>query len=358
MARSTCQAGYKGMWTASDGFPSKPFLRSVHPAHGRCCPVENARLHEGARSNRRSLVGLDGQAVRIPRRHPGEHRDHRRARRRAGRGRGRSGNLGDGVRQPVRATCSTRSSTTPCRVSQGSSRMASCLECSATRPAKQRWATRSTGCAVSRVRRIFNALADAAAPMEPGADGVLCVDWFNGCRTPLMDGNLSGAFTGLSLRHGPHHMYRAMLEANAFGLRWIVDLLRERGVPVKKFIATGGLPHSSPLFVQVAADVLGENILIHPSQQGPALGAAILGAVAAGKRAGGFSSVRSPCVRSAAFARMSRGGVGRWSTPTGAGRSCTRPCIAATGTPRRSCSATVPALDRIRAPAWPRAVLA
>ena len=136
-------------------------------------------------------------------------------------------------------------------------------------------------------------ITQLASSLKPGADGVLCVDWFNGCRTPLMDGSLCGAFTGLSLRHGAHHMYRAMIEANAYGLRWIVEMLRESGVPVKKFIATGGLPHRNPLFVQITADVLGEAVLVHPSKQGPALGAAILGAVAAGKRAGGFSSVRS-----------------------------------------------------------------
>ena len=72
-------------------------------------------------------------------------------------------------------------------------------------------------------------LSQEAAALAPGADGVLCLDWLNGCRTPLMDGALTGAFTGLTLRHTPAHLYRALLEASAFGVRWIVDLLR-RGV--------------------------------------------------------------------------------------------------------------------------------
>ena len=76
------------------------------------------------------------------------------------------------------------------------------------------------------------------------------------------------------------------MEASAFGLRWIVDLLRENGVPVKKFVATGGLPHHNPLLVEIYADVLGEPISVHPSKHGPALGAAILGALAAGERTG------------------------------------------------------------------------
>lgn len=125
-------------------------------------------------------------------------------------------------------------------------------------------------------------LSAEAAGIAPGSEGVLCVDWFNGCRTPLMDGRLRGAFTGLALHHRPAHLYRSLLEASALGLRWIVETLREGGVPVKKFIATGGLPHHNPLVVQVYADALGESILIHPSKHGPALGAAILGALAAG----------------------------------------------------------------------------
>ena len=73
-------------------------------------------------------------------------------------------------------------------------------------------------------------------------------------------------------------------------MRWIVDLLREHGVPVNEFVATGGLPHHNPLLVQIYADVLGETILVHPSKQGPALGAAILGVLAAGSGASPFKS--------------------------------------------------------------------
>lgn len=107
----------------------------------------------------------------------------------------------------------------------------------------------------------FENLTKLAVELPPGADGVLCVDWLNGCRTPLMDGSLKGAFTGLTLSHGTHHLFRALMESSAFGLRWIVDILRESGVPVEKFIATGGLPHHNPLLVQIYADVLA-----HPSE--------------------------------------------------------------------------------------------
>jgi L-ribulokinase len=139
----------------------------------------------------------------------------------------------------------------------------------------------------------FIQLGRKAALLPPGAEGVLCVDWFHGCRTPLMDGNLKGAFVGLALHHRPEHLYRALLEASAFGLRWIVELLREGGVEVRKLVATGGLPHHNPLVVQVYSDVLGEPISVHPSKQGSALGAAILGSLAANLFASPKAAIRA-----------------------------------------------------------------
>jgi L-ribulokinase len=139
-------------------------------------------------------------------------------------------------------------------------------------------------------QRGFEKLDAWAAHVPPGSDGVLCMDWFNGCRTPLMDGALTGAFTGLTLNHHAGHLYRAVLEASALGLRWIVEVLRDGGLAVRQFVATGGLPHHSPLLMQIYADALGEKVTVHPSKQGPALGAAILGVLAAGRKVTGFSS--------------------------------------------------------------------
>jgi L-ribulokinase len=126
----------------------------------------------------------------------------------------------------------------------------------------------------------FAELDRAAAALPPGSDGVICLDWFHGCRTPLMDHNLDGAFAGLRLHHGPAHLYRALIEATGCGVRWITELLREHGVPVQQFIATGGLPHHNPLITEIYAGILGEPISVHPCKHGPALGAAILGALA------------------------------------------------------------------------------
>jgi L-ribulokinase len=133
-------------------------------------------------------------------------------------------------------------------------------------------------------------LGKDAARIAPGADGVRCLDWMNGCRTPLMNAHLSGMFTGLKLHHNASHLYRALFEASAFGLRWIIDTLRDGGLIVNQLVATGGLPHHNPLIVEIYSDVLGEPITIHPCRYGPALGAAILGTLAAGGKVSGFAS--------------------------------------------------------------------
>lgn len=152
----------------------------------------------------------------------------------------------------------------------------------------------------------FEQLADEAIALPAGADGVICMDWMNGCRTPLMDGSVKGAFTGLTLATTPAHLYRALLEASALGVRWIVDVLRVGGIPVERFVATGGLPHHNPAVVQVYADVLGSDIEVHPSQQGPAIGAAVLGMIAAGPEKSGFATVAEAATAMASVASESK----------------------------------------------------
>ncbi|CAN5595024.1 hypothetical protein BH10PLA1_BH10PLA1_19940 [soil metagenome] len=130
-----------------------------------------------------------------------------------------------------------------------------------------------------------------AAKLPPGSGGVMAIDWLNGCRTPLMDGRLSGAFVGLTLTTQPAQMYRAMLEATAFGVKWICDTLEAGGVPVRRFVASGGLPAKSPLLMQIYADVLDNKIALAESDQSVALGAAILGCLAAGPEVTGYPAI-------------------------------------------------------------------
>lgn len=152
----------------------------------------------------------------------------------------------------------------------------------------------------------FEQITAEAQLLQPGGHGVVCLDWMNGCRTPLMNGALHGAFVGLTLGTSPAELYRALLEGSAFGLRWIVEVLRDGGVPISRFIATGGLPHHNPALIQIYADVLTCPIEVHPSQHACAVGAAVLGMIAAGKAKSGFDSVDQAASAMASCPALSR----------------------------------------------------
>ncbi len=281
LPRSTCQAGYKGMWNAADGYPSSAFLKAIHPSLENVVPekmpgrmIAPGVAAGGLTRDMAKKFGLsEGTPVSaaIIDAHAGV----------PGAGAATSGTL---VMVMGTSSCHMLNS----EVEKSVPGVAGVVK-DGILPGYYGYETgqAAVGDAFDWLRRLtghknFAKLGSDASKLAPGADGVLCVDWFHGCRTPLMDGNLKGAFVGLGLQHRPEHLYKAVLEGSAFGLRWIVELLREGGVEVKKFVATGGLPHHNPLMVQVYSDVLGESILVHPSKQGPALGAAILGSLAAG----------------------------------------------------------------------------
>jgi L-ribulokinase len=129
---------------------------------------------------------------------------------------------------------------------------------------------------------ILPALEAAAARIEPGASGLVAVDWLNGRRTPDANQALAGAISGLTLGTDAPAVYRALVEAAAFGSRAIVERLRSEGVAVERVAAVGGVARKSPLVMQVCADVLGMPIEVSASDQSCALGAAMFAAVAAG----------------------------------------------------------------------------
>jgi len=137
----------------------------------------------------------------------------------------------------------------------------------------------------------FAELTARAEQLAPGSGGVMAIDWLNGCRTPLMDPHLSGAFVGVTLATRPEQLYRALIEATAFVVKWIVETLQSSGVPVSRFVASGGLPNKTPLLMQIYADVLGEKIELAESDQSVALGAAILGCIAAGPEVTGYAQI-------------------------------------------------------------------
>lgn len=125
-------------------------------------------------------------------------------------------------------------------------------------------------------------LTGLAAKMRPGESGLMALDWFNGNRSVLADSNLTGVMLGMTLQTRPEEMYRALLEATAYGARAIVDAYRDSGVRIDKFLAGGGIPQKNPLMMQIYADVLNMEIHVSAEAQGAALGSAIYGAVAAG----------------------------------------------------------------------------
>ena len=137
----------------------------------------------------------------------------------------------------------------------------------------------------------FVRLAAMAARQKPGEHGLLALDWNNGNRTILVDVRLSGLLMGQTLHTEAHEIYRALIEATAFGALTIIKRIEEYGVPVKEIINCGGLASKNPLLMQTYADVTGRPMKISRSDQTCALGAALFGAVAAGRKAGGFDSV-------------------------------------------------------------------
>jgi L-ribulokinase len=130
-----------------------------------------------------------------------------------------------------------------------------------------------------------------AARLAPGQSGLVALDWWNGNRSVLVDVDLSGLLVGATLATRAPDVYRALIEATAFGTRVIVDGFETSGVPVDEIVACGGLPERNRLLMQVYADVTGREIAVAASSQTPALGSAMFAAVAAGSAAGGYDAI-------------------------------------------------------------------
>lgn len=289
--RSTCPAGYKAMWSARDGYPSPEFFDAVRPGFGKVVaetmpgrllsPGQSAGTLQATVASQLGLPeGIPVSAATID-----------------------AHSAVPGVGVADEGTLVMVLGTSSCHMLNSMSDsfvpgVAGVVD-GGILPGMFGYETgqAAVGDAFAWLKNLlgldsFDTLSADAMKLPPGADGVMCLDWMNGCRTPLMDGRCRGAFTGLSLSHGPAHLYRALLEGSGFGLRWIVESMRTNQVPVDRFVATGGLPHHNRAIVQVYANVLQTDIEIHPSSQGPAVGAAVLGMVAAGEEASRFRNIQ------------------------------------------------------------------
>ncbi len=135
-----------------------------------------------------------------------------------------------------------------------------------------------------------DALSEQAEALKPGESGLLALDWHNGNRTVLVDQRLTGLILGLTLHSSPAEIYRAMVEATAFGARVILERFEAYSVSIGQIVACGGISAKNRLVMQIYADVLKRPLMISRSSQTPALGAAMAGAVVAGKGAGGHDT--------------------------------------------------------------------
>lgn len=121
-----------------------------------------------------------------------------------------------------------------------------------------------------------------AAKQKPGEHGLIALDWWNGNRSVLVDADLTGLLVGGTLATRAPDIYRALIEATAFGTRIIIEAFEERGIAVNELIAAGGLPEKNAMLRQIYADVTGRSFRLSGSSQAPALGSAMHAAVAAG----------------------------------------------------------------------------
>jgi len=140
-------------------------------------------------------------------------------------------------------------------------------------------------------------LSREAAGIRPGASGLLALDWNNGNRTILVDPRLTGLIVGQTLHTTRAEIYRALVEATAFGARAIIERMQEYDVPIERVVCCGGIAEKNDLFMQIYADVIGMPMLTAGSSQTPALGAAIAAAVAAGKKVGGYDAFETAQAR-------------------------------------------------------------
>jgi len=135
---------------------------------------------------------------------------------------------------------------------------------------------------------LHDELTREAAQLAPGESGLVALDWNNGNRTVLVDPRLTGLIVGQTLHTTRAEVYRALIEATAYGARAIIERVREYGVAIDRVVCCGGIAEKNDLFMQIYADVIGQPMLIAGSPQTPALGAAVSAAVTAGSAAGGY----------------------------------------------------------------------
>lgn len=145
--------------------------------------------------------------------------------------------------------------------------------------------------AEAKKMNIHSLLTEKASAHKPGQSGLLALDWWNGNRSVLVDADLSGMMLGMTLQTKPEEIYRALIEATAYGAREIIESFEAEGLPVTDLFACGGIANKNEMMMQIYADVTGREIRISASNQTVAFGSAMFGAVVAGSEKGGYDSI-------------------------------------------------------------------
>ena len=138
---------------------------------------------------------------------------------------------------------------------------------------------------------IHELLEEKASKLKPGESGLVALDWFNGNRSILVNADLTGMILGMTLHTKPEEIYRALIEATAYGQRVIIESFIEHGVPINELYACGGLSQKNKMLMQIYADVTNKPIKVSAELQTTSLGSSMFAAVAAGKEAGGYENI-------------------------------------------------------------------
>ncbi|MEM7029036.1 MAG: ribulokinase [Chloroflexota bacterium] len=277
--RNACAAGFKGQWHKADGYPDEAYLTELHPqltdfyqTKGRGAvvpPGSNVGTLTSEWATRLGLPETVQVAVGLIDAHAGV--------------------VGAGVTQPDILYMAMGTSTCHMLMAPQETLCAG-ISGVVEDGILPDWFTYEAGQAA--VGDIFNwftehvglshdELTTKAAQFNPGESGLLALDWWNGCRTPLVDAGLSGVLLGYTLQTPPEAVYRALLEATAYGTRLIVETYTQTGLEINRLRVSGGLTKND-LLLQIYADVVGLPIEICSTDQASGLGAAILGAAASG----------------------------------------------------------------------------
>ncbi len=300
--RNSCTAGYKAIWSKKDGFPSREFFKALHP---HMADVIDERMSRDIRSVGQKAGALTSQAAQWTGLKPGTavaiaNVDAHVA------------VPATTVTQPGRMVMIMGTST--CHMVLGEEEHLVPGICGYVEDGiipgfigyeagqscvGDHFAWFIEHCvpasyqqeADSRGMNTHALLEEKASKLKVGESGLVALDWWNGNRSVLVDVDLTGMMVGMTLATKPEEIYRALIEATAFGTRMIVEAFQQHGVPIHELVACGGLPEKNKLLMQIYADVMGMPFKVSASSQTPALGSAMFGAVAAGKAAGGYDSI-------------------------------------------------------------------